>query len=68
MDRFMFPPVGFHFSVVFEMFRHTPNEFRFQEVSGLEVDMEMEQVKEGGQNRFYFETWFVHWFRHQLMV
>jgi phage tail-like protein len=52
MDTFMSPPVGFHFSVVFELFPQTPNDFRFQEVSGLEVDMEMEQVKEGGQNRF----------------
>ena len=48
----MSPPVGFHFLVVFELFPQTPNDFRFQEVSGLEVDMEMEQVKEGGQNRF----------------
>ena len=47
-----YPPVGFHFLVVFELFPQTPNDFRFQEVSGLEVEMEMEQVKEGGQNRF----------------
>jgi phage tail-like protein len=52
MDNFMSPPVGFHFSVVFELFPQTPNDFRFQEVSGLEVEMEMEQVREGGQNRF----------------
>jgi phage tail-like protein len=30
------------------------NDFRFQEVSGLEVEMEMESFVEGGQNRF---TW-----------
>jgi phage tail-like protein len=52
MDLFAYPPVGFHFLVVFELFPQTPNDFRFQEVSGLEVDMEMEQIKEGGQNRF----------------
>ncbi|GAB3899920.1 hypothetical protein GCM10028803_21900 [Larkinella knui] len=46
-----YPPVGFHFSVVFELFPQLPNDFRFQEVSGLEVEMEMETVREGGQNR-----------------
>ncbi|WP_207632943.1 phage tail protein [Foetidibacter luteolus] len=52
MDLFPYPPVGFHFSVVFELFPQTPNDFRFQEVSGLDVEVEMEPVKEGGQNRF----------------
>ncbi len=51
MDLFA-PPVGFHFLVVFELFPQTPQDFRFQEVSGLDVEMEMEPVKEGGQNRF----------------
>jgi phage tail-like protein len=46
------PPVGFHFLVAFELFPQTPQDFRFQEVSGLDVEMEMEAVKEGGQNRF----------------
>jgi phage tail-like protein len=78
MDLFMSPPVGFHFLVVFELFPQTPNDFRFQEVSGLEVDMEMEQVKEGGQNRFthnlpvrnryYFKARYVYWFRYYIMV
>ena len=52
MDLFPYPPVGFHFSVVFELFPQMPNDFRFQEVSGLDVEVEMEAVKEGGQNRF----------------
>lgn len=49
-----YPPVGFHFLVSFQLFPETPNDFRFQEVAGLEVEMEMETFVEGGQNRF---TW-----------
>src|SRR5690606_41130753 len=47
-----YPQVGFHFLVVFELFPQLPNDFRFQEVSGLTVSMEMETIKEGGENRF----------------
>lgn len=47
-----YPPVGFHFSVVFELFPQTPQDFRFQEVQGLSVDVETEDFKEGGENRF----------------
>lgn len=49
---FEYPPVGFHFLVVFELFPQLPNDAHFQEVSGLDVEIEMEAVKEGGQNRF----------------
>jgi phage tail-like protein len=52
---FAYPPVGFHFSVVFQLFPQTPNDFRFQEVSGLEMQMNMESITEGGQNRFTWE-------------
>ena len=52
---FVYPPVGFHFSVAFELTPQTPADFRFQEVGGLEMTMEMESVKEGGQNRFTWE-------------
>ena len=51
---FEYPPVGFHFLVSFQLFPETPNDFRFQEVSGLDVEVEMESFTEGGQNRF---TW-----------
>ncbi len=51
MDLFA-PPVGFHFLVVFELFPQTPQDFRFREVTGLDVELEMESIKEGGQNRF----------------
>lgn len=47
-----YPQVGFHFLVVFELFPQLPNDFKFQEVSGLTVNLEMEAVKEGGENRF----------------
>lgn len=47
-----YPPVGFHFSVSFEPF---PDDFRFQEISGLDVEMEMETFTEGGQNRFSWQ-------------
>lgn len=52
-----YPPVGFHFVVAFEFSPQTSdpgNDFRFQEVNGLEVELEMESFIEGGQNRF---TW-----------
>lgn len=47
-----YPPVGFHFLVVFELFPQQPHDARFQEVSGLNVEMEMDTFKEAGQNRF----------------
>lgn len=52
MSVFNTPAAGFHFTVAFELFPQLPNDFKFQEVSGLEVEMEMEAVKEGGENRF----------------
>jgi phage tail-like protein len=55
MDVFVYPPVGFHFSVAFELFPQTQQDFRFQEVSGLNVEMEMETIKEGGNNRFSYQ-------------
>jgi phage tail-like protein len=48
-----YPPVGFHFLVTFELSSQT-DDTRFQEVTGLDVEMEMENFTEGGQNRF---TW-----------
>lgn len=47
-----YPQVGFHFLVTFELFPLLPNDFRFQEVSGLTATVEMEPLKEGGENRF----------------
>ncbi|WP_315817940.1 phage tail protein [Paraflavitalea speifideaquila] len=47
-----YPAVGFHFLVVFELFPQLPHDLKFQEVSGLNVTMETEPLKEGGENRF----------------
>jgi len=52
MSVFDAPQVGFHFVVLFEIFPQFPNDLRFQEVSGLSVDMEMETRAEGGEHRF----------------
>jgi phage tail-like protein len=49
---FTYPAVGFHFSVMFELLPQLPNDFRFQEVNGLTVDIDTEEFKEGGENRF----------------
>ena len=47
-----YPPVGFHFRVVFALDRLTDHDFRFQEVSGLTRELAVETVVEGGENRF----------------
>lgn len=44
-----YPPKGFHFSVVLG---RNPIENQFQSVSGLSVELEMEEYAEGGENRF----------------
>ena len=52
---FPYPPVGFHFAVAFQLFPQLTADFRFQEVSGLEMEMEMDTFTEGGQNRFNWQ-------------
>ena len=49
-----YPLTGFHFLVTFDSLPAASNDSRFQDVSGLDVEMEMESFTEGGQNRF---TW-----------
>ena len=44
-----YPPLGFHFRVEFSNIK---GEFEFQSVSGLNVELETEQIAEGGENRF----------------
>lgn len=44
-----YPPLGFHFRVEFGNIK---GEFQFQSVSGLSVELETEQIAEGGENRF----------------
>ncbi|WP_415712883.1 phage tail protein [Maridesulfovibrio sp.] len=48
----LYPPVGFHFLVDFGIENLTAGDFRFQEVSGLSVEIETETLEEGGENRF----------------
>lgn len=44
-----YPPLGFHFKVEFSNLK---SEFEFQSVSGLTIELETEQIAEGGENRF----------------
>ena len=46
-----YPPVNFHFSVSFGSSKDTIDAY-FQSVSGLDVSMETETIKEGGINHF----------------
>jgi phage tail-like protein len=46
-----YPPWGFYYKVEFSVSRNK-NDVRFQTVSGLSVEYDMEEYKEGGENRF----------------
>ena len=46
-----YPPVGFHFKVVFGGF-DDDLDVRFQEVAGLSAEVGLETLEEGGENRF----------------
>jgi phage tail-like protein len=48
-----YPPVGFHFKVVFDgLDKVRENDASFQDVSGLSAELGIEEVNEGGENRF----------------
>ncbi|RAW01594.1 phage tail protein [Pseudochryseolinea flava] len=49
-----YPPVGFHFKVEVNLpdIAQEDREVRFQEVGGLNKTLEIEEFKEGGENRF----------------
>ncbi len=47
-----YPPTSFYFKVEFNDVGGSSKDIRFQEVSGLSVDVETEDFKEGGENRF----------------
>ena len=54
MDTY-YPPWGFYYKVEFELskkYKKNENDVRFQTVSGLSVEYDMEEFKEGGENRF----------------
>lgn len=46
-----YPPLGFYYKVEFS-FCKNKNDVRFQTVSGLSVEYDMEEYAEGGENRF----------------
>lgn len=47
-----YPPIGFHFSVEFPEISSSGKDQQFQSVTGLSVDIDTEEVAEGGENRF----------------
>lgn len=47
-----YPPVGFHFKVEFGIAAKNDEDTRFQEVSGLNAEMGIDEISEGGENRF----------------
>ena len=52
-----YPPWGFYYKVEFNIsrdkeFSKSKDDIRFQTVSGLSVEYDMEEFKEGGENRF----------------
>ncbi|QCX02369.1 phage tail protein [Aggregatimonas sangjinii] len=49
-----YPPVGFHFKVEFISVGND-NDVRFQSVGGLSMELEVENIKEGGQNLFEYK-------------
>lgn len=51
------PPCGFYFRVEFIGIAGMDNdtEQRFQEVNGLSVEIEIDELREGGQNRFTYK-------------
>lgn len=47
-----YPFTGFHFLVTFELTPKLTDDTRFQEVTGLNVEMNFDTYNEGGENRF----------------
>ncbi|MCH7400372.1 phage tail protein [Belliella kenyensis] len=47
-----YPPVSFHFKVEFSGLSDQELDMQFQSVSGLNSEIEIEEVIEGGENRF----------------
>jgi phage tail-like protein len=47
-----YPPTGFHFRVNFGVSGTSDDDSRFQEVTGIEAELDTITYKEGGENRF----------------
>ncbi|MBL7828075.1 MAG: phage tail protein [Saprospiraceae bacterium] len=52
MSEFRWQHVSFHFEVSFNGIGQKALDAKFQSVAGLEVQLETESIKEGGENRF----------------
>ncbi len=52
MAKYNHWPVGFHFKVEFTGIETSKDDHKFQSVSGLSIDLETEEIAEGGENRF----------------
>ena len=50
-----YPPVGFYFKVQFSGFR-SPYDASFQEVSGITAERDVEEIEEGGENRYTYRV------------
>lgn len=53
-DTKYYPPLGFHFRVIISDLGGEDMDSRFQSVAGLNVELETEGRKEGGENRFEY--------------
>ncbi len=47
-----YPPVGFFFSVDFQLGGVQSKDAMFQEVNGFNAELQTEEVREGGENRY----------------
>lgn len=47
-----YPPVGFFFRVEFQLGGTTSTDSMFQEVNGLNAELQTEEIKIGGENRY----------------
>lgn len=47
-----YPPVSFHFNVEFSGITAQEFDMQFQSVSGLTAELDVEELAEGGENRF----------------
>lgn len=57
-EQHYYPPPSFHFKVIFNIpgtGNVKGNEIFFRSVSGLDVELETEKVKIGGENRYEYE-------------
>lgn len=50
-----YPPVSFHFSVSF-IGLMALTDYKFQEVDGIGAEISVEEIKEGGENRFSYQV------------